>query len=423
MSKQWENAYNEAIRCIRCGYCQPTCPTYVISGMENSVARGRNYLARLLHDQEVALSKDYKNPLFECLLCGACLQNCAPIVDTPQIMMAARAEYMKKQGQPLLLQFIFRDLLLNPKKMTRLMKLASFGKRSGISGLAQALRVFGWFGKNIANLEGLLKALPIKFLRERLHEVVPAQNARQLKIGYFVGCGINYAFPDVGLATLNLLAKNNFKGEVLDNFCCGLPAAGYGDTEAAIIMAKNNIGIAEKSGCDFVMSECASCSSFLKEYRHLLAGDDDWLQRAQSFSEKVIDINVLLTQFDLQTAFKANEQLSVTFHEPCHLSHYLKIKNEPLELIRKIEQVELREMSESNWCCGGAGTYNVAHYDLSMKILKRKMDNVKKTDAAILLSSCPGCLVQLSYGARKFNVPVTVKHLVQLLNESMISHK
>ena len=124
-------------------------------------------------------------------------------------MTAARAKYIEKFGQPQLQKFMFNELLPNPKRMTRLMKLASLGKRSGISGLAQALRVFKWIGKNVANAEGLLKTLPKKFLRERLDEIELSTTDKNLKIGYFVGCGINYAFPDVGQATIEFLTKNN----------------------------------------------------------------------------------------------------------------------------------------------------------------------------------------------------------------------
>lgn len=97
----------------------------------------------------------------------------------------------------------------------------------------------------------------------------------------------------------------------------------------------------------------------------------------------------------------------------------LKIRDQPRKLIDRIEGIKFYELLESNWFCGGAGTYNITCYDLSMKILQRKMDNLRKTNATVLLSSCPGCLVQLSYGIRKFNVPVTVKHIVQLLSESI----
>jgi len=420
MSKEWQDAYEESIRCIRCGYCQPTCPTYVMTGIEHSVARGRNFLARLIYEDKIEFTRDFKQPIFECLLCGACNTSCAPVVKTQQIMTAARHAYLQKQGQPPLQRYVFNELLPNPGKMTRLMKLVSLGKRSGISGLAQALRVFGWIGKDIANMEALVKSFPKKFFRERVNEIELEPNNNPVKVGYFVGCGINYAFPDVGLATVNLLAKNQFLVEVLDNYCCGLPATGYGDLAAAKSLAKKNIAIIESSGCDIVVSECGSCSSFLTDYKHLLADDEQWAQRAEQTAAKIKDINIFLSELPLQTEFKSPDSISVTYHDPCHLEHYMKIKAEPRKLINDIAGISYTELPEANWCCGGAGTYNISHYDLSMKILQRKMDNLRATGAAVLLSSCPGCLVQLSYGVRKFNVPVSVKHIVQLLNESMV---
>lgn len=419
MSKEWQDAYEESIRCIRCGYCQPTCPTYMMTGIEHSVARGRNFLARLIYEGEIEFTRDFKNPIFECLLCGACNINCAPVVKTQEIMMAARQTYIQKQGQPPLQRYVFRELLPNPERMTRIMKLVALGKRSGISGLAQALRVFGWIGKDLANIEALVASFPKRFFRERLNEIHQAQADRQLKIGYFVGCGINYAFPDVGLATANLLTKTQFSVEVLNNYCCGLPATGYGDLEAAKSLARKNIEVIEKSGCDIVVSECGSCSSFLTDYHHLLADDEQWSQRAEQAATKIKDINVLLIDFPLQAKFKSSEPISVTYHDPCHLAHYMKIEDQPRKLIGSIAGITYHELPESNWCCGGAGTYNISNYNLSMKILGRKMNNLQKTGATVLLSSCPGCLVQLSYGVRKFNVPVSVKHIVQLLNESM----
>jgi len=420
MSKEWQRAYQEAIRCIRCGYCQPTCPTYVVTGMEHAVARGRNYLARTIYEGTIEPGKAYKSPIFECLLCGACNTNCAPVVKTQQIMMAARQVYIEKQGQPLLQRFVFREMLPDPERMHRLMKLISLGKRTGISGLARALRVFGWIGKNIANMEALVKSFPAKFFRERLEEINLSVTTPRLKVGYFVGCGINYAFPEVGLATVNLLTKNGFAVQVLDNICCGLPAAGYGDLEAARMMAKENIRQIEAAEVDVVISECGSCSSFLTDYGELLQDDEQWAPRAKAVSQKILDINVLLNQFSLQTGFKSKQPITVTYHDPCHLDHYLNVSSHPRSLIRKIEGVNYIELPEANWCCGGAGTYNIAHYELSMKILQRKMNNVRQTRATVLLSSCPGCLVQLAYGARKFDLPVTVKHVVELLNESII---
>lgn len=420
MNFEWQKAYEEAIRCIRCGYCQPTCPTYAITGVESFVARGRNFLARSLFEGELNFSREFKKPIFECLLCGACNENCAPVVKTQQIMTAARREFIEKLGQPPLQRFVFRELLPNPARMTRLMKMAALGKRSGISGLAQALRVFGWIGRNIADMEELLQTLPRRFLREQLPVAVSRKEKRSAKVGYFVGCGINYAFPDVGRATLNLLANSDFSVEVLDNVCCGLPASGYGDLEAARWLAQRNIEVIENSGCDVIVSECGSCSSFLSDYKQLFEADEQWRPRAEAVAQKVQDINVFLVENPISRRFRSSATIRATYHDPCHLGHYMKIKSQPRQLIQQVEGIDYQELPESNWCCGGAGTYNIAHHELSLKILQRKMNNLQRTQAAVLLSSCPGCLVQLSFGVRKFKLPVVVKHVVQLLNDSMV---
>ncbi|MDZ7318506.1 MAG: (Fe-S)-binding protein [candidate division KSB1 bacterium] len=420
MNVEWQKAYEEAIRCIRCGYCQPTCPTYAITGVESFVARGRNFLARSLYEGEIDFTREFKKPIFECLLCGACNENCAPVVKTQQIMSAARREYIEKLGQPPLQRYVFRELLPNPSRMTRLMKIAALGKRSGISGLAQALRIFGWIGRNIADMEDLLHTLPKRFLREEIAEANFKKEKQSARVGYFVGCGINYAFPEVGLATLNLLAKSDFSIEVLDNVCCGLPASGYGDLDAARWLAQRNIEVIERSGCDVIVSECGSCSSFLSDYKQLFEDDERWLARADAISRKVQDINVFLVENLMARNFRSSAAMTVTYHDPCHLGHYMKIKAQPRQLIRQVEGITYQELPEANWCCGGAGTYNIAHHELSLKILQRKMSNLQRTQANVLLSSCPGCLVQLSFGVRKFKQPVAVKHVVQLLNDSLV---
>ncbi|MDW7680647.1 MAG: (Fe-S)-binding protein, partial [bacterium] len=174
-----------------------------------------------------------------------------------------------------------------------------------------------------------------------------------------------------------------------------------------------------KSGADVILSECGSCSSYLSEYNDLFNDENLWADRAARFSKKVYDINQFLDQFKTQREFKSTQQIRVSYHDPCHLSHFMKITSEPRQLIKQIDSVVFEELPEANWCCGGAGTYNIAHHDISMKILRRKIDNLDRTEASLLLSSCPGCLVQLAYGVRKFNKQVVVKHVVQLLNDTI----
>lgn len=416
---QKEFITEETARCIRCGYCLSNCPTYVVTGVEHSVARGRNYIAKSLLEEKIEFSKDVKKSVFECLLCGACIEHCAPSVRTSEIMTAVRAKYIEDKGQPPLQKYLFNEILPYPERMTRLMKLVSMGKRSGISGLVQALRVFGWFGKNIANMEGLLKSFPKSFLRELIPGMKIEKKEDAMKVGYFIGCGIDYAFPNVGSATISVLKKGGFDIHILENNCCGLPATGYGDYDAARKLARQNLSMMSELDCDVIITDCASCTSFLTDYPELFPEESEWREKAEAVSKKIMDVTEFLHRHMPDKVKKLSAEKSVTYHDPCHLGRFLKIKEAPRALISDIEGVSFRELPESNWCCGGAGTYNISHYDLSMKILSRKMKNLESTGAETLVTACPGCMVQLGYGVRKSKLPVEVKHISEIIDDSI----
>ena len=415
MEKLRQFVDDETSRCIRCGYCLPTCPTYAVTGLESAVARGRNYYARQDELTGLRMNKRVKEAIKACLLCGACVDNCAPKVQTDKIMVAVRSENIQKNGQPPLQRFVFRELLMQPERMTRLMKLISFGKRTGISGLAKALSVFGWFGKNVAGAESLVQTFPKKFMREYDARSFGQIENPAMTVAYFMGCGINYAFPNVGLTTLKLLNRLNIAVHVIDHLCCGLPAFGYGDMEAARTMARSNIDAFSALKVDAVITECGSCASFLHDYPKLFESDQEMLKRAEAFSAKVYNLTHFLYHKAHGYIPEPSEKLVVTYHDPCHLSHHLHVTEEPRELLKQMNGIEYRELPEANWCCGGAGTYNITNRELSSKILSRKMDNVKKTGADVLLTACPGCMIQLAYGVRTHGLPVKVMHINELL--------
>jgi len=385
--------------------------------VEHAVARGRNYLAKTLIEGKTDFDKQTKQSIFECLLCGACIENCAPQVPTHEIMTAARYSYIQNYGQSALQHYIFNKLLQDPQRMAQFMKLVSISKRSGVSNFAKILRILGWYGRNISTMEDIIEVMPKTFFRDLWAEQKPDKTSAEFKVGYFLGCGINYAFPEVGNATVKLLCKNH-NVHVLDNYCCGLPASGYGDVEAAQQLAQKNLQLFKEANCDFYVTDCASCASFLKDYSHLFNPDSEWRELADSFSKKIYDITHFLTKHPINGKFKTDEKTTVTYHDPCHLSHYLKITAEPRQLIKRIEGVDFRELPEADWCCGGAGSYNISHYELSMKIVDRKMQNLLTSGARLLLTNCPGCLIQLSYGVRRYQLNVKVQHISQLLLET-----
>ncbi|MBW2412366.1 MAG: (Fe-S)-binding protein, partial [Deltaproteobacteria bacterium] len=238
-----------------------------------------------------------------------------------------------------------------------------------------------------------------------------------LKVGYFVGCGVDIISQDAGTATLKLLRKLVKTVHILDNCCCGLPAWSYGDIEAAQKLAGKNLDILSSQKLDLIVTDCSSCASFLKKYPEIFPSDDKRHALAQQVSDKALDIVQWLFSADLPE-FAPDRPVTVTYHDPCHASRGQGLSNEPREIIKKLPGVVYVELPEANWCCGGAGSYALSHYELSRKVLDRKMNNVSQTGADLLVTSCPACMIQLSYGVRKHGLRTKVCHISELIDQN-----
>ncbi len=417
MNKNLLSIYNEVSKCSRCGFCQPTCPVYRATGFEGSVARGHNFLIRDVIEGKRKLGVELERNISQCLLCRACTFNCFPAVKTADNVIRARQELLEEQGQPALQKFIFHRLLPNPRELTKYLRFLSWGKRAGLASLVRMLSVFAWFGPKLSHAQELLPQLPSHFLRDRLirKDLTRTQPAKDKgEVIYFIGCGINFALPEVGEGTLDLLNSNGFRVKVLEHNCCGLPPYVYGDISAARLLARQNILTFEAEKDKLIVTDCASCSSFLKDYPVLFAGDNEWEERAKIFSSRIRDINELKGLSRIMGLSQKTPEKVVTYHDPCHLSRFQVLTQEPRTLIKSLPGIKFVELPEADWCCGGAGTYNLTHPDISIKILDRKMENLKKTNADYLVTSCPACIIQLAYGVRKWNLPTKVLHISQL---------
>jgi glycolate oxidase iron-sulfur subunit len=196
-----------------------------------------------------------------------------------------------------------------------------------------------------------------------------------------------------------------------------MPAAGYGRQDLVLEQAKKNISIFENIHVDYIVTDCATCGSTLKEYGALLGEDQQWAERAISFSSKVRDISEFLMSIPLQKP-KGIINGKVTYHDPCHLRRGQGVWDQPRELIKLIDGIEFTELPEADWCCGSAGSQLITHYQTSLKVLSRKMDNLENTDADYIASGCPGCQMQLSVGVKKRNLKVQVVHPIQLLDKA-----
>ena len=417
MSQPLKSVYDEVSKCNRCGFCQAHCPIFEITRDERNVARGHNVHVRKLAEGSLEINQDFKDPLFECLLCKACVANCFPAVRTDKNVIAGRAEYMKRVGQPKIMRFLFHQLLPDHDKLAKYVRLAALGKNSGMSKLARAMGILSWFGKDLDKVEGIVEKLPTTFFRDQTDRLNLEPKKADLQAAYFVGCGFNFVLPQVSEATLEVLVRSGARVRIADNCCCGLPAYGYGDLDAARKMARQNIEALEKLKADVVVTECGSCSAFLKDYPELFEEDPEMQKRARSLAKRVKGFSEFMVD-RLPAAMEAKSaSKKVTYHDPCHMSRYQGTVKQPRALLKKIPGMTYIELPEADRCCGAAGSYNVMHYDQSMQVLDRKMENLKKTGAEILATECPGCLIQLGYGTRRAGLKVRVSHISELLRE------
>ena len=409
--------YDQVAQCNRCGFCQVACPIFRSTGHESGVARGRLALLRAIIEDRLDWSKDIEEPLFDCLLCGACTANCFPAIPTSDLVIKSRSEYLEKVGRKSIHRLLFDQLLPYPRRLHMAARAAALGKNTGLSNLARALGLLRIFGRDFANAEEIIERLPPTPFRDKTKPGTYSGSGQELQVGYFVGCGVDIISQEAGTATLKLLRKLVNKVHVLDNCCCGLPAWSYGDIEAAQKLAGKNLDILSSQNLDLIVTDCSSCASFLKKYPELFPADDNRHARAQQVSDKALDMVQWLFSTDLPE-FISDKPVTVTYHDPCHASRGQGLSNEPREILKKLPGVEYVELPEADWCCGGAGSYALSHYELSRNVLDRKMNNVKQTGADLLVTSCPACMIQLSYGVRKHGLKTKVCHISELISQN-----
>jgi glycolate oxidase iron-sulfur subunit len=407
--------YDEVARCNRCGFCLSVCPVYAITGEERAVARGHNVHLKDIIEGRLSMSEELKEPLFDCLLCRACVENCMSGVMTHHNVITGRAAYIRELGQSRLLGFVFRKLLPNPKKMDFYVRAAALGKRTGLDRALSALGVLKWFGRDKDKVVDLLQHLPLRFFRESSEEPPDDLEDAVRTVAYFVGCGTNYALPHVATSTIRVLRAAGCGVRILDNVCCGLPPFSYGDLDAARELARRNIDVMAEMEVDAIVTDCGSCSSFLKEYPNLLEDNPLYREKASVVQQKLKALSEYLADIGI-FALPGGLDARVTYHDPCHMSRYQGLVNEPREIIRMIPGIEYRELPEAGWCCGAAGTYNISYYGQSMRVLDRKVENIKKTGADIVVTTCPACNIQLAHGLRRHGLGCEVLDLAELID-------
>ena len=411
MSEALQKLSEALLRCNKCGFCLAGCPIYKVTGIEWTAARGRLALLRSVLDNELKLH-ELKEPLFNCLTCNCCVDHCPSGVITDELILKARAELVKEQGQPWIQRLVFRKLLPNPCRLQKLVRPLGWLQASGLRSAARGLGLTKLLGR-AGKAEPILP--PVPFRHHITSASSPGLEHPRYQVAYFVGCAGTNLTPQVAEAAIRVLNKHKVRVVIPDFACCGMPAYGYGDIESTLDMARKNIDLARSLEVDAIITTCATCGSLLKRYPNLLSDDADYSAQASSFAGKVRDISEFLMDIGLITEMVTLKH-GVTYHEPCHLGRFQKVTSQPRQILQSIPGVEFIEMAEANMCCGAAGSYSLDHYDLSMKVLARKINNAARTGADLLVTCCPGCSMQLAHGIREHDLKMKSLEMVELLD-------
>ena len=412
--------YDTIAQCNRCGFCQAGCPVFRTTGSEHSLGRGRQAVARALILGHMELTPEVAHALEDCLLCRGCTAHCFPAIKTDETVLAIRSAYIKRNGQPRWQRFLFREILAHSKRLETAGRIALWAKRHGLSKLAESSGMLRLVDQRFQSVDQVLPAMGAKAFLRGDQDRVPAPKEVKHRIGYFASCGMSFQFPEAVAATLRVLARNGCATTIMDNTCCGRPAYSYGDLDTARDIARKNIDrmLDEAQGLEAIVSDCGSCSAHLKEYGALLKDDPAYRDKAAALSQKIRSFSEYLAGIGLGGELGAIPG-SVTYHDPCHLSNrFSGITAQPRKLLKSVPGLAFKELPESDWCCGAAGSYTFLHHEEASGVLERKMNNVARTGAAILVTECPACMMHLAYGARKKGMALRVRHVSQVLDEA-----
>jgi iron-sulfur cluster protein len=404
--------FSQVFRCVRCGACANVCPVYRLVGGHKM---GHIYIGAIgliltyfFHGPEKA-----KNIVQNCINCEACKDICAGGIDLPRLIKQVHVRIQDKAGHPLP-SLLLGQVMKNRKLFHTLLRTAKWAQRpvAGDDGFMRHLPMM--FFK-----EHDFKALPTvaeKPFRDRFTELVQTREPR-LRVALFSGCVQDFVYPEQMEAAFNLFAEN----QVAMTFpqaqsCCGLPLQMMGESKTSRDVALQNLRAFEKEDVQYIITLCASCASHLKHnYPVLLADDPSLLEKTKAFTAKVIDFSSFAHDIlGLSADNFSGDGKRATFHSPCHLCRGLGVHEAPRQLLRDAG-LDYQEAQESEVCCGFGGTFSAKFPELSAALLNKKLDNVEKTGADLLLTDCPGCVMQLKGGLKKRGSKIIVQHTAEAL--------
>jgi glycolate oxidase iron-sulfur subunit len=404
--------------CVHCGLCLPHCPTFRELRVETASPRGRLHLMRALGEGRVDATDMFVEHMSLCLDCRACEAACPTGVKFGHLMEATRAEVQARRPRTgiarVLAWVVFKQLFPYPGRLAAFAGLLQAYQRLGVQKLVRASGLLKHLPGKLDEAEALLPRISSRFFEPR--GLVPARGRLKKRVAFFAGCIMRVAFADTNRATVRVLARAGCDVALPDSqICCGALHAHAGERETAKELARKNIAAFEQADTEWIVVNAAGCGAALKEYGELLAHDPAWAARAKAFSAKVRDLSEAIAALPPDGP-GPDLKARVVYQDACHLLHAQRIRQQPRDVLRAIPGLQLVEMRDGDRCCGSAGIYNLTEPEMAERLGAQKVENVEQTGADLVVSSNPGCLIQIRAGLQQRGSRTRAVHLADLLD-------
>jgi glycolate oxidase iron-sulfur subunit len=394
-------------KCVHCGFCLSTCPTYQVLGEEADSPRGRILLMKSALEGDLTI--EAMMPFVDrCLGCLSCVTTCPSGVQYQELVTPFRAHVEEHRSRSLMTRVrrtLVRETLPYPNR---------FRLAARVGKLARSID--GFVPKE---LRGMLSLLPDQLPASKpFPNVYPAEGQRRARVALLIGCVQNVLAPEINWATLRVLAKNGVEVVIPSNQgCCGALMLHTGEDEQAKRLARNNLRAFPKD-VDAIITNAAGCGSGMKEYDVLFKGTPDEAD-ALAFTRKVKDVSAFLNELGLQSPPPPlAKPIKLAYHDACHLAHAQGVTEAPRKLLRSIPNLTLLEIPSSEICCGSAGTYNIEQPDIAQALGKRKAENILSTGCEAIAAGNIGCIVQIGTYLKQLAQPLPIYHTLEVIDRA-----
>ena len=422
-------------KCVHCGFCLPTCPTYLLWGEEMDSPRGRIYLMKAGIEGRAEMTASFVEHFDRCLGCLACVTACpsgvqyAPLIEKQRALVEHRHSRAASDG-------VFRSLLMAVVPYPWRMRLAMlpllvFGpllrriiRRSPPAaanrGNSRPEATDGGLWQRVTAAIALAPPVTWRSLIDKMPEHTPAVGSERLTVALLAGCVQRLSFAHVNHATVRVLAAEGCGVHApAGQGCCGALPLHAGRIDQARALARHNIEVFEAAGVDRIAVNAAGCGSAMKEYGELFADDPAFAERAKAIGAKVRDVTELLVELGEQRAIRRPLSARVVYHDACHLAHGQGVRSQPRALLQGIPGIEVLTPAESEICCGSAGIYNLVQPEPAAQLGARKVRHIAALSPDMIATANPGCTLQIAAAARGVGYDWPIFHPIELIDASI----